>query len=139
MLIELTRAGKIHASTMIPNPTKCAAMRTKTYPYAVRIEATDKKLSPEGYIFNNERIQSYFDYRFGHLAKPWHAESCENMALTACHELAQIMLNEGIEVKCVECQILGSNGAKIRGIWNADNRMEETNSDRIPESTPSGV
>ena len=124
MLVELTRAGKIHALTMRPNDHKCAAMRTRTYPYWVRIEASDSRLSPEGYVFNNERVQNYFDTRFGHLASPWDAISCENMALTACKELAKIMLDEGIDVQCVECQILGSNGAKIKGIWTpkAQNR-----------------
>ena len=117
MLVELTRAGKIHASTMRPNEHKCAAMRTKVYPYWVRIEATDSKLSPEGYVFNNERVQNYFDTRFGEKAPIWDAISCEMMALTACRELAEIMLNEGIDVQCVECQILGSNGARIKGIW----------------------
>lgn len=85
--------------------------------YEIAIEATDRSLSPEGYIFNNERIGAYFDSRFGENAEPWDAVFCENMALTAANELAQIMLNEGIDVQCVECQILGSNGAKIRAIW----------------------
>jgi|HubBroStandDraft_2_1064218.scaffolds.fasta_scaffold00006_74 hypothetical protein len=113
-------------------------MRTKTYPYWVRIEGTDRKLSPEGYLFNNERIQSYFDNRFGHLAKPWRAESCENMALEACKDLSRIMLDEGIDVKCVECQILGSNGAKIRGIWNAPGE-EQTGRESISENAVSGM
>ena len=138
MLVELTRSGKIRATSMIPNPQKCAAMRTKTYPYWVRIEGSDRKLSPEGYLFNNERIQSYFDNRFGHLAKPWHAESCENMALEACKDLSSLMLAEGIDVRCVECQILGSNGAKIRGIWNAP-ETEHTDHERIPQEPVSGM
>lgn len=115
--ISLTRSGKFHARTMRANPNKCAAMRTRNYPYTVRIEATDRKLSPEGYLFNNERISEYFDTRFGHLAPAWDAVSCEHMALTACRELAQIMLNEGIDVQCVECLITGSNGAQIKGTW----------------------
>jgi hypothetical protein len=109
-------------------------MRTRTYPYEIAIEATDARLSPEGYVFNNERVQSYFDTRFGHKAKPWDAISCENMALTAARELAQIMLNEGIDVQCVECQILGSNGAQIRGIWNKTNNIGGNNANRIPKT-----
>jgi hypothetical protein len=134
MLVSLTRSGKIHARTMRPNEHKCAAMRTKTYPYEVRIEASDRKLTPEGYIINNERIDSYFSSRFGEKAPIWDAISCENMALTACRELAQIMLNEGIDVQCVECQILGSNGAQIKGIWTPKiQNRGETGNDTIPK------
>jgi hypothetical protein len=123
MLVKLTRSGRFHALTMRPNPHKCAAMRTKTYPYWVSIEATDAKLSPEGYVFNNERIDEYFDARFGRNAPEWDAVSCEHMALTAAQEIAQIMQSEGIDVLCVECQILGSNGAEIKGIWNKINTI----------------
>ena len=117
MLINLERSGKFHAATMVPNPHKCAAMRTRTYQYHVRIEASDKTLTPEGFLINNERLQEYFDTRFGHKAPKWDAISCEHMALTSASELSQIMLNEGIDVQCVECRILGSNGATIKGIW----------------------
>jgi hypothetical protein len=120
MLIKLTRSGRFHAKTMRPTPHKCAAMRTRTYPYWVSIQATDKQLTPEGFLINNERIAEYFDTRFGHKAPEWDAISCENMALIACRELASIMLNDGIDVQCVECQILGSNGAEIKGIWTPE-------------------
>ncbi len=135
MLVKLTRSGRFHARTMRPNEHKCAAMRTTVYPYEIAIEATDKKLSPEGYIFNNERIGAYFDSRFGENAEPWDAVSCENMALTAAHELARIMLDEGIDVQCVECQILGSNGAKIRAIWNKEIYIGGNTNDTIYQAT----
>jgi hypothetical protein len=130
MLIKLTRSGRFHAKTMQSNPHKCAAMRTRTYAYWVSIEGTDSRLSPEGYLFNNERVQEYFDTRFGVKAPKWDAISCELLALTAAKELAGIMLNEGIDIQCVECQILGSNGAQIKGIWtptNVQNRGDNAN------------
>jgi hypothetical protein len=116
-LVTIERSDRFHALTMRPNTHKCAAMRTRTYPYWVHIMATDAKLSPEGYVFNNERIAEYFDTRFGHRAPEWDAISCENMALTAARELGELMQGEGIDVLRVECQILGSNGARIKGIW----------------------
>ncbi len=134
MLVKLTRSGRFHARTMRRNEHKCAAMRTKTYPYEIAIEATDRSLSPEGYIFNNERIGAYFDSRFGENAEPWDAVSCENMALTAANELARIMLDEGIDVRRVECQILGSNGAKIRAIWNKEIHIGGNTNDTISQA-----
>lgn len=134
MRVKLTRSGRFYARTMRPNSHKCAFMRTRTYPWEVTIEATDRKLSKEGYLFNNERVATYFDSRFGHLAAPWDAISCENMALTACTELARIMLKEGIDVQCVECQILGSNGAQIRAIWNKPQHMGEQSNDTVSQA-----
>jgi hypothetical protein len=134
MLINLERAGKFHASTMHPNPHKCAAMRTRTYQYHVRIEASDKVLTPEGFLINNERLQEYFDSRFGHKAPKWEAISCEHMALAAAQELSQIMLNDGIDVQCVECRILGSNGATIEGIWRKPNIGENNNADTVSQA-----
>jgi hypothetical protein len=127
VLVKLTRSGRFHATSMRSNSHKCAAMRTRTYPYWVSIEGTDSKLSPEGYLFNNERVQEYFDSRFGSKAPEWDALSCENMALIAAREIAQIMLNEGIDVQCVECQILGSNGAQIKGIWMPNREEQNAN------------
>jgi hypothetical protein len=128
MLLSLSRSGHFKASTMKPNAHKCAAMATKVYPYFVRIEALDTRLSPEGFLFNNERVQNYFDNRFGHKAPEWDAISCELMALTAAKELAQTLLSEGIEVQSVECCILGSNGAQITSKWTNTERSNANGS-----------
>ena len=117
MIISLERAGKFHAVTMRPNDHKCAAMRTRTYQYNVKIEAMADKLSPEGYLMNNERIGGYFDGRFGQHAPQWDAVSCEHMAIAAAKEIADMLIRDLIDVQCVECQILGSNGALIKATW----------------------
>lgn len=114
MEIELTRGGKFHATTMKDTPTKCGAMRNRSYAYAVRIEARDVHLSPEGFLLNNELVQEYFDTRFGHKAPKWEAFSCENMARTAASELCDQLLKSGIVVICVEVSLTGSNGAVIK-------------------------
>jgi hypothetical protein len=113
MLISIERAGRVRAKNMIPNAHKCAAMSTKVYHYWCRIEASDTKLSPEGYVFNNERVQEFFENKFGMKAAPWDAISCERMALVSAQEICEQLLAEGIDVHCVKVTITGSNGAKI--------------------------
>jgi hypothetical protein len=118
MEISLTRAGSFHADKMVPNGHKCAAMHTKIYRYEVSIQATAVRLTPEGYVINNERVQGYFDERWGQLApQPWDAISCENLALTSAREIGTELVAQGIEVICVNCMIEGSNGARITAKW----------------------
>lgn len=113
MFLILERGGKVHAKNMVSNSHKCAAMRTRTYEYRVKIEATDRHLSPEGYLLNNEHVASYFEGTFGVKAPRWDAMSCENMALKAAREICKMLLDQGVDCECVTVQILGSNGAWI--------------------------
>lgn len=111
--LTLTRAGKLNASkTMNNTACKCAAMRTKIYPWKVRIEGTDRRMSKEGFLLNNEKVGAYFDNRWGVNARPWTAVSCELMALTSAKELCA-MVHEEADVVFVEVSIKGSNGAWI--------------------------
>lgn len=116
MLVSLERNGQFRAVSMIPNPCKCAAMRTRNYKYFVRINATDTHLTKEGFVMNNETIQVYFDNRFGKLAKPWDAVSCERMAITAAKELCNLLLQQNVSLENVIVRIKGSNGAWIEAL-----------------------
>lgn len=117
MEITLERRGTFRAITMIPNATKCAAMRTKNYAYYVKIDATNERLSKEGFVMNNECVDSYFQRRYGEKAKPWHAVSCERMALTAAQEIMNLLVSDGVSAKRVCCTLTGSNGATITAIY----------------------
>lgn len=115
--INLERSGSFRASSMVVNPNKCAAMRTKIYRYDIRIEGTNEHLSKEGFLFNNERVGQYFRQRFGEEAPSWNAISCERMAETAAEEIMNILMKDGVSVKRVCCTINGSNGARITAIF----------------------
>lgn len=116
MLVSIERAGKVRASSMISNAHKCAAMRTRKYQYHCLIVANDTKLTPEGYVLNNEQVQEFFERKFGRLAPRWDAMSCELMALTSARELFDRLLANGIDVVSVQVTITGSNGAKITAL-----------------------
>lgn len=134
MEISLVRGGSFHADKMVPNAHKCAAMHTKVYRYEVSIRAEAVKLSPEGYVINNERVQAYFDTRWGQLApKPWDAVSCENLALTSAREIGRMLHSEGIECLEVRCMIEGSNGARITATWLPEHDPEVTKREVITE------
>jgi hypothetical protein len=121
MELFLEREGRFNASrSMIPNNHKCGSMGSKIYSYAVRVEATDAKLTPEGFVLNNELIAEYFAKKFGAKAKKWDAVSCERMASTAARELFREVCNGGADCQCVEVSLTGSNGAKITAKWTVE-------------------
>lgn len=120
-LLSLERNGTFDASaSMIPNAHKCASMETTTYQYQVKIESAGDKLSPEGFLLNNELVQDYFDSRYGPKAHKWEAVSCELIALTSAREIADLCRKNGVTPHSVECCIVGSNGAEIRAIWTPE-------------------
>jgi hypothetical protein len=118
MEISLERAGRFHAVGMKPNGHKCASMRTRTYPYFLKIDATDERLTKEGFVINNESIQSYFDKRWGVEAGVWDAVSCEVLAITSAKEICAMLLKQGVSVQRVLCRIRGSNNAWVEAICN---------------------
>jgi hypothetical protein len=121
MELLLERSGRFNAAaSMIPNNRKCGSMGSKVYSYAVRVEATDKKLTEEGFVLNNELIQAYFVGRFGAKAAKWDAISCELMARTAARDLFKQVCDGGADCQCVEVSITGSNGAKITAKWTVE-------------------
>lgn len=127
MILSIRRAGSVRASKMIPNTHKCAAMRTKVYKYEVVVVGTNRRLSPEGYLLNNERVQEFFEVRFGAKApQPWDAVSCEMMAQISAEEICSMLVAEGIDVITVTVTITGSNGAKITATCPAPQKQQAT-------------
>lgn len=116
-ILILERAGKFRASSMIPNARKCGSMRSIVYSYSVRVEASSRTLTPEGFVLNNEMIHEYFVGKFGVRAPKWNAVSCEMMALTAASNLAALIQYQGVDCRKVEVSITGSNGARITARW----------------------
>jgi hypothetical protein len=118
LILRLERSGKFNAATsMIPNRKKCGSMSSTVYSYTVRVEATDRRLTSDGFVLNNELIHEYFVGKFGVKASKWDAISCELMAMTAATELAKLICDQGVDCHQVDVSITGSNGARITATW----------------------
>jgi hypothetical protein len=118
IMLKLERSGRFNTTrSMIPNAHKCGSMGSKVYSYTVRIEATDSRLTVEGFLLNNELVGTYFETKYGRKAEKWDAMSCELMAMTAAKELADMICNQGVDCRKVHVSITGSNGAMITASW----------------------
>ena len=121
MKLVLSREGEFTPVNMKENPTdRCGQLGMKSYKYAVQVEATDEKLSPEGFVIENSRLHNYFLTRYCS-GRPWNAISCERMALKGAMEIGTQLIKEGISVISVTCTVVGSNSAQIQATWVRDN------------------
>src|SRR5215831_3359298 len=98
MKMELKKEGNFVAQFDGDCERKCDLSRIMAYHYCVVISATDDKLTAEGFIIENSRVQSYFDDVYD---QPQPARSCELMARDGSVGLAQLMQHEGISVLAV--------------------------------------
>jgi hypothetical protein len=119
MNLCLEREGTFEPKNMREHDNRCGHVGLMLYNYAVRIDATDEKLSPEGFVIENGRVHNYFITRYCS-GKPHVAVSCERMAVRAAMEIGRTLVKEGISVHTVTCTIEGSNKARLTAIWKRE-------------------
>lgn len=93
---------------------KCGLPDTSTFNYSVKIEGTDARLSAEGFLVENSRIQQYFDKTY---KKVQPVKSCERIACDAARALGEMIRREGRDVVSVTVTISGTPGANLTAIW----------------------
>jgi len=116
MNLCLEREGEFDPVNMRENDNRCGKIGLMRYKYAVRIEATDENLSPEGFVIENSRVHNYFLTRYCS-GKPYVAVSCERMATRAAMEIGRTLVTEGISVHTVQVTVTGSNNARLTAVW----------------------
>ena len=116
MELCLEREGEFNPVNMRENMRRCGQLGLMHYKYAVKIEATDANLSPEGFVIENGRVHNYFHTRYCS-GRPWTAMSCENMASKAAMDIGRTLVKEGISVHTVQVTITGSNNARLTAVW----------------------
>src|SRR5262245_40668250 len=77
-LLRINREGEFKG--MRPSLQQCGKVGQVDYRYFVTIEATNKHLTPEGYVMENRWVESYFQNRYGPRRN---CPSCEEMAQNA--------------------------------------------------------
>lgn len=112
MDLSMRRVGQFEVLWSDDDTTQCGPYGTRTLAYDVRIEATEKCLDSQGFIIDNNEIDSYFKRRYREVRK---FESCERIAMVACEELRK-MLN-GRPIRSIEVTIAGSKLARLTAKW----------------------
>jgi len=119
MKLILYREGEFTPVNMRENLHRCAQLGVTKFRYAIEVEATDEKLSKEGFVVEQSRLHNYWTTRYCN-GKPWNAISCENMAIKAAMEIGRTLYKEGISVVAVNVTMHGAEGAKINARWTLE-------------------
>lgn len=116
MNLCLEREGEFRPKGMVETSTRCGQIGSPVYKYYVKIDATDKSLTTEGFIIENSRVHNYFITRYCS-GRRFTARSCELMAAKAAMDIGRTLVKEGISVTRVLCTIFGSNNARLTAEW----------------------
>jgi len=122
MNLTLEREGEFEPVNMVENSSRCGQLGLMHYRYFVRVEATDERLSPEGFVIENGRVHDYFLTRYCDPKKSFKAMSCERMAVKAAMEIGRTLVEEEISVTSVQVTIFGSNNARLTAVWKNGGR-----------------
>lgn len=118
MTLNIECSGWFQA-TMRGDPSfKCDLALINQYHYLVIIEATDERLSPEGFIIEASRVQSYFDQTYA-VGETGPVMSCELIARKTARDLCALLKRENVSVTKVNASIKGAHGAHITAICGA--------------------
>lgn len=106
---------------------QCGRQGTTDYRFFVSIEATNKKLNPEGFVMENQWVADYFEDTYTkdeELIVP----SCEEIAQRAIDHFLGVFANhphqQGIELTRVLVRIHGSKFSFIEAEWKSEDQPE---------------
>jgi hypothetical protein len=125
MRLRINREGTFRVHADAEHPSQCGATGTKEYRYFASIEATNRNLTSEGFVMENQWVDDYFQDCYGENgAKKLPCDSCENMAQRAIVHFLQMFSVEPelkqIELTRILVRIHGSPVSFIEGEWKSD-------------------
>ena len=112
--LSMKRIGKFTIGECEDDTTQCGYKGTRTLDYAVLIEGSPERLTPEGFLIDNFAVQRYFDETYKSVKQ---FVSCERIAMKAVSDIRRMV---GIGVKAVSVTVDGTGKAGLTATWRAD-------------------
>ena len=117
--LRINREGKFIVDPDAETDGQCGFTGARMYRYFVSIEADNSKLTPEGFVMENQWVDDYFQYTY--MRKGVKAPSCEEMAQAAIHHFRNVFAThkdlEGVNLRRILVRIHGSDVSFIEGEW----------------------
>lgn len=119
IILKINRHGTFKIAPEQDTMSQCGREAIREYGYHVTIEATDKKLTPEGFVMDNFLIFDYFRRVYVENKSP--CLSCEKMALD-CLDYFQGLFKidpklKEIDVRRIYVKIQGTDVSFIEAEW----------------------
>lgn len=119
ILLRINRNGEFIAQVGSDTPSQCGKPGARNYKYFVSIEASNKHLTPEGFVMENAWVDEYFQNTYAIIGRK--CESCENMAeaaivyfLNMFDRYAQL---KNVDLRRILVRIHGSDFSFIEAEW----------------------
>lgn len=120
MILRINREGEfiaIHESQSTEN--QCGKPGAKKYRYFVTIEATNRRLTAQGFVMENLWVADYFRERYETRQEP--CRSCEDMAQEAVRHFGDLFTTveelKGVDLRRIYVRIHGSDVSFIEAEW----------------------
>lgn len=122
ILLRINREGSFAVSESAQTESQCGRVAQTQYRYFCSIEATNKKLTPEGFVMENLWADQYFQDTYNLETKE--VPSCEEMAQRAIDHFLGLFQTvpelEGIDLTRILVRIHGSEVSFIEGEWRKE-------------------
>lgn len=125
MTLRINREGEFFATPAQETESQCGKVGAAHYRYFVTIEATNKKLTKEGFVMENLWVEEYFQNRY--IRDQQACASCEDMAQEAVMYFLHLFGRvegkdadpalEGVDLRRVYVRIHGSPVSFIEAEW----------------------
>lgn len=120
--LRINREGEFSVDTSQRSPQQCGKVGQQLYKYFCTIEATNKSLTPEGYVMENLWTDQYFQDTYGSTAGDMiPVPSCEQMAMEAVQYFRNLFKKhpdlQKVDVQRIYVRIHGSPVSFIEAEW----------------------
>lgn len=119
MKLRINREGSFVAHPTANSESQCGKNGARYYRYFVSVEATNDKLTKEGFVMENLWVEQYFRERYEEQGET--CRSCEDMAQEAVDHFISRFKNddelEGVNLTRVLVRIHGSDVSFIEAEW----------------------
>lgn len=118
IMLRINREGSFETGSDTDN--QCGKIGQRQYKYFITIEASNKALTPEGYVMENAWCDNYFRDRYERQHMP--CGSCEEMAQAAVKYFVSLFRDhpdlQPVDLRRVYVRIHGSTWSFIEAEWS---------------------
>lgn len=127
ILLRINREGEFNTQEHQDTDSQCGKVGARSYKYFVSIEASNRKLTKEGFVMENLWVDEYFKKRYQE--GDGKCPSCEDMAQEAISHFRNLFDTKeelkGVDLRRIFVRIHGSPVSFIEGEWKAEQITED--------------
>jgi hypothetical protein len=122
ILLRINREGSFSVSESAQTAHQCGKIAQSQYRYFCSIEATNERLTPEGFVMENMWVDEYFQATYNLETKE--VPSCEKMAQDAIAHILHLFARQPdlreVDLRRILIRIHGSPVSFIEGEWRKE-------------------